>query len=182
MSVSWYWTPPSPKPYILTFPHCHFGAVSQSWDAASWTTVLILPQIKLNSQLSSYTSYLVNISMGLVVSGMWTCNSVTKPRQHIKKQIHHFADKGPPSQSYGFSSSHVCMLELDQKEGWALKNWCLQIAVLEKILESPLDCKEIKPVNPKGNQPWIFTGRTEAKAPRLWPPDTKSQLTGKDWF
>jgi len=91
------------------------------------------------------------------------------------------ANIGPYSQSYGFSSSHVQMWELDHK-AWALKNWCFQTVVLEKTLESPLDCKEIKPVNPKGNQSWIFIGRTdaEAKAPILWPPDAKSWLTGKD--
>ena len=76
---------------------------------------------------------------------------------------HHFAGKGPYSQSYGFSSSHVQMWELDHKEGWVLKNWCFQIVVLQKTLESLLDCKEITPVNPKGNQPWIFTGRTDAE-------------------
>ena len=76
-------------------------------------------------------------------------------REHIKKQRHYFADKGSYSQSYGFSSSHVWMWELDHKEGWALKNWCLQTVVLEKTVGSPLDCKEIKAVNPKGNQPWI---------------------------
>ena len=93
-----------------------------------------------------------------------------------------FADKGLYSQTYGFSSSHVWMWELDHKEGWALKNWCFRIMVLEKTLESPLDCKEIKPVNPKGNQSWIFIGRTDAEAetPILWTPDTKSQLVGKD--
>ena len=76
----------------------------------------------------------------------------------------------------------VVMWELDYKEGWALKNWCFRTLVLERTLESPLDCKEVKPVNPKGNQPWRFIGRTdaEAKAPILWPPDAKSQLTGKD--
>ena len=68
-------------------------------------------------------------------------------------QIHHFADKGPYNESYGFSSSHVQMWELDHKEGWAVKNWCFQIVVLEKTLESPLDGKEIKPANLKGNQP-----------------------------
>ena len=107
----------------------------------------------------------------------------------IKKQRHYFANKGPYSQSYGFPSSHVRMWELDHKEGWALKIWCFLIVVLEKTLESPLDCKEIQPVNPKGNQPWIFIGRTvaEAETPILWPPDAKSQLiekdpdTGKDW-
>ena len=103
-------------------------------------------------------------------------------RQHIKKQRHHFANKGLSSQSYGFSSSHVWIWELDHKEGWAPKNWCFWTVVLEKTLESPLDCKEIKPVNPKGNQPWIFIGKTdtEAEAPISWPPDAKSWLIGKD--
>ena len=103
-------------------------------------------------------------------------------RQHIKKQRHYFAEKGPCSQSYGFSSSHVWMWELDHKEGWATKNWCFWTVVLEKTLESPLECQEIKPVHPKGNQSWIFIGRTyaEAEAPILWPPDTKSHLIGKD--
>ena len=91
------------------------------------------------------------------------------------------ADKGLSSQNFVFSSSHVWMWELDYKESWALKNWYFQIAVLEKILESPLDSKEIKTVNPKGNQPCIFIGRTdvEAEAPILWPPDSKSWLIGK---
>ena len=103
-------------------------------------------------------------------------------RQHIKKQKHHFANKSPYGQSYGFSSNHVWMWEVDHKKGWAPKNWWFQIVVLEKTLESPLDCKEIKPVNPKWNQPWIFIGRTdaEAEAPILWPPDGKRRLTGKD--
>ena len=105
--------------------------------------------------------------------------SSDKPRQCIKKWRHHFADKSPYSQSYGFSSSHVWMWELDHKEGWALKIW-FQIVVLEKTLESPLDFKEIKPVNPKENQSWIITGRTDAEAPILWPPDVNSWLTGKD--
>ena len=86
-----------------------------------------------------------------------------KPGQHITKQRHHFADKGPYRQSYGISSSHVQMWELDHKEGWISKNWCFQIVVLEKTLESPLDNKEIKPVHPKGNQPWILIGRTMLK-------------------
>ena len=105
-----------------------------------------------------------------------------QPRQNIKNQKHYFADKGPYSQSYGFSSSHVWMWELDYKESWMEKNWCFWTVVLEKALESPLDCNKIKPVNPKGNQPWIFTGRTEAEAevPILWPPDVKSQLIRKD--
>ena len=85
--------------------------------------------------------------------------------------------------SYGFSSSHVQMWNLDHKEGWMLKNWCFQTVVLEETPESPSDCKEIKPVNPKGNQPWIFIGRTDAEVEALilWPPDMKSQIIGKDF-
>ena len=92
------------------------------------------------------------------------------------------ANKGPSSRGYGFSGSHVWMWELDCKESWAPKNWCFWTVVLEKTLESPLDCKEIKPVHPKGNQSWVFIGRTDIKAetPILWPPDTKSWLAGKD--
>ena len=108
--------------------------------------------------------------------------SYDQPRQHIKKQRHYFANKGLSSQSYGFSSSHVWMWKLDYKESWAPKNWCFWPEVLEKTLESPLDCKEIKPVNPKGNQSWIVIGRTDAEseAPILWPPDKKSWLIRKD--
>ena len=105
-----------------------------------------------------------------------------QPRYHIKKQRDYFANKGPSSQSYGFSSSHVWVWELDYKESWALKNWSFWTVVLETTLESPLDYKEIQPVNPKENQPWIFTGRTDVKAevPILWPPDANSQFIGKD--
>ena len=108
--------------------------------------------------------------------------SYDQPRQHIKKQRHDFADKGPSSQSYGFSSSHVCMWELDCNESWALKNWCFWTMVLEKTLESSLDCKEIQPVYPKGDQSWVFIGGTdvEAETPVLWPPDAKSWFIGKD--
>ena len=100
-----------------------------------------------------------------------------KPRQHIKVQRHYFADKGPSSQSYGFSSSHEC---------WTIKktskNWCFWTVVLEKTLESPLDCKVVKPVNPKGNQSWILIRRTdsEGETPILWLPDVKNWLFGKD--
>ena len=92
------------------------------------------------------------------------------------------ADKGTYSQSDGFSSSHAQMCELNHKEGWALKNWCFLIVVLKKTFESPLDSRDIKPVNPKGNQPWIFIGKTDAEteAPILWPSDVNSQITGKD--
>ena len=108
--------------------------------------------------------------------------SYDQPRQHVKKQRHYFSNKGPSSQSYGFSSSHAWMRELGYKESWATKNWCFWTVVLEKTLESPLDCKEIQPVHPKGNRFWIFIGRTdaEAEAPILWPLDGKNWLTGKD--
>ena len=107
--------------------------------------------------------------------------SYDQPRQHVKKQRHYFANKGPSSQSCGFSSSHVWMWELDHKESWVPKNWWFWTVVLEKTLESPLDCKEIQPVHPKGNQSWIFIGRTnaEVETPILWPPDVKDWLTGK---
>ena len=102
--------------------------------------------------------------------------SYVKPRQCIKKQRHYPANKGLYTQSCGFSSSHVCMWEVDHKGGWALKNWCFWPVVLEKTLES------IKPVNPKGNQSWMFIGRTdvEAETPALWPPDVKNWLVWKD--
>ena len=100
----------------------------------------------------------------------------------ILKSRHYFANQGPSSQSYGFSSSHVWMWELDFKESWALKNWCFWTIVLEKHLESTLDSKEIQPVHPKGNQSGIFIGRTDAEAetPTLWPPDAKNWLIWKD--
>ena len=115
--------------------------------------------------------------------------SYNQPRQHIKKQRHYFANKGPSTQSYGFSGGHEQMWELDYKESWAPKNWCFWTVLLEKTLESPLDCKEIQPVHPKGNQSWIFIARTDAEAetPILWPPDVKKWLmwkdldAGKDW-
>ena len=111
-----------------------------------------------------------------------------QPRQRIKKERHYFANKDLSSQGSGFSSGHVWMWELDCKESWAPKNWCFWTVVLEKTLESPLDCKEIQPVHPK-DQSWLFIGRTvvDAETPILWPPDVKSWLiwkdpdAGKDW-
>ena len=115
--------------------------------------------------------------------------SYDQPRQHIKKQRHYFVNRVLSSQGYGFSSSHVWMWELDYKESWVLKNWCFWIVVLEKTLEGPLNCKEIQPVNSKGDQSWVFIGRTDAEAetPIFWPPNAKSWLiwkdpdVGKDW-
>ena len=107
--------------------------------------------------------------------------SYDKPRQHIKKQRHCFANKGLASQGCGFSSSPVWMRRFDCKESWALRNWFFWTVVLEKTLESPLDCKEIKPGNPKGDQSRMFTGRTDAEAETLTfqPPDAKNWLIGK---
>ena len=112
-----------------------------------------------------------------------------QPRQHVKKQRHYFASKGLSGQGYGFSSSHVWIWELDYKESWVIKNWSLWTVVLEKTLESPLDCKEIQPVHPKGNQSWIFIGKIDAEAQTSipWPHDMESWLiwkdpdAGKDW-
>ena len=138
----------------------------------------------------------VEMKVSFFLVGPWSGKTEThskksydQPRQHIKKQRHYFDNKGPSSQGYGFSSSHVWIRELDYKESWALKNWYFWTVVLEKILASPLDCKEIQPVPPKGSQSWIFIGRTDAEAeiPILWPPDVKSWLiwkdpdAGKDW-
>ena len=106
--------------------------------------------------------------------------SYGKPGQCIRKHKHYFANRVTSSQSYGFSSSQVWMWELDHKDGWVLKYWCFWTVVLEKTLESPLDCKESTPVNPKGIQSWIFFGRTNAEVSILWAPDVKSWLIGKD--
>ena len=99
---------------------------------------------------------------------------------NILKSRHYFANKRPSRQSCGFSSSHVWMWELDYKESWVLKNWYFWTVVSEKTLESPLDCKEIQPVYPKGNQSWIFIGKTDAEVPILWPLDVENWLIGKD--
>ena len=122
------------------------------------------------------------VLMGLSRQEYWSGLAFLSP-------VDHFANKGLFSQGYGFSSGHVWMWELDYKESWVQKNWCFWTVVLEKTLESPLDCKEIQPVHPKGNQSWVFIGRTDAEAetPILWPPDVKSWLiwkdpdVGKDW-
>ena len=109
--------------------------------------------------------------------------SYYQPRQYIKKQRHYFVNKDLSSQSYGFSISHVWMWELDLTcENWEPKNWCFWTVMLEKTLESPLDCKEIQPVHPKGDQSWIFIRRNDAEAeiPVFWRPDVKNWFIGKD--
>ena len=103
-----------------------------------------------------------------------------QPRKHIKKQRHYFTNKGLSSQSYGFSISHVWMWELDYEESWMPKNWCFWTVIVEKTLESPLDCKEIQPVYPKRNPVLNIIGRTDAEALVLWSPDSKNWLIGKD--
>ena len=115
-----------------------------------------------------------------------TCSwkkSYDQPRQHTKKQRHCFANKDSSTQRYGFSNSYVGMWELDYKESWVLKNWCFWTVVLEKTLESPLGCKEIQPVHPKGDQSWVFIGKTDAKAetPILWPPDANNSYWKRLW-
>ena len=116
----------------------------------------------------------IKIHLLLGRKAMTNINNILKSRD--------FVNKGLSSQSYGFSSSHVWIWELGHKESWVPKNWCFWTVVLEKTLESPLDCKETQPVHPKGEQSWIFIGRTnaEAESPILWPPDAKKWLTGKD--
>ena len=108
--------------------------------------------------------------------------SYDQPRKHIKKQRHYFVNKDASRQSYGFSSSRVWMWDLDYIESWVPKNWCFWTVILEKTLESPMECKEIKPVHPKENQSWIFIGKTdtEAETSIVWSPDTKNWLIGKD--
>ena len=122
-------------------------------------------------------SLLLNMLSRLVITFLPRSKRLLICNQHL----HHFANKGPSSQGYGFSSGHVWMCELDCEESWALKNWCFWTVVLEKTLESPMDFKEIQPVHSK-DQPWDFFGRNYAKAetPILWSPDAKSWLTGKD--
>ena len=108
--------------------------------------------------------------------------SYGQPRRHIKIQRHYFSDKGPSNQSYGFSSSHVWMWDLDCKENWVLNNGCFWTVLLEQTVKHTLDYKEIKPIIPKGNQSWIFIGRSDAKAraPIRWPPDAKNWLIGNE--
>ena len=106
--------------------------------------------------------------------------SCDKPRQHIKKETLLCWQRSIQSKLWFFHTFYVWMWELDHSEGWVPKDWCFWIVVLDKTPESPLNCKEVKPVNSKGSQSWIFIGRTDAEAPILWSPDAKSWLIGKD--
>ena len=151
-----------------------------SWEIDGETVETVSDFIFLGSKIIADSDWSHEIKRCLLLAK----KSYDKPRQHIKKQRHYFANKGPSSQSYSFSSSYVWMWELDYKESWALKNWCFWIVVLEKTPESPLDCNEIKPVNcKKKNQSWIFIGRTDAEAemPILWSHDVKNRLRRRPW-
>ena len=145
--------------------------MADRWGAMETVTDFIF----LGSKITADGDYSHEIKRRSLL-GRESSNLDDQPRQHVKKQRHYFADKGPSSQSYGFSSSHVWMCELDHKESWGPKNWCFLTVVLEKTIESPLESKEIKLVNPKGNRHQIITGRTDAVAETLWPPDVKN------WF
>ena len=147
-----------------------------SWQIVGETMETVRGFIFLGSKITADgdCSHDIQRHFLLEIKAMTKQDSILKSRD--------ITDKSPSSQSYGFSSSHVWMWELDHKESWVLKNWCFWNVVLGKTLESPVDCKEIKPVNPKGDQSWIFIGRTdgEAETPILWSPNAKNWLTGKD--
>ena len=151
-----------------------FG-LNTSWEIYAETTETVSDFIFLGSKITSDYECSYKIKICLLLG-----NKIMTKLDSILKSRHYFANKGPSSQGYGFSISHVCMWKLDCKKSWVPKNWCLWTVVLEKTLESPLDCKEIQPVHPKGNQSWIFIGRTDAEAPTLWPPEAKNRLIGKD--
>ena len=148
-----------------------------SWQIDGETMETVTDFIFLGSKITADGDCSHEIKRCLLLEGkaMTNLDSILKSRDITLLTVLH-------SQSYGFSSSHVRLWELDCKESWALKNWCFWTVVLEKTLESPLNCKEIQPIHPKGNQSWIFIGRTDAEAETLilWPPDVKNWLTGKD--
>ena len=152
-------------------------ACCNSWGPKESETTEQLNWTELNWKFLQ----MVTTAMKLKTLAPWK-KSYNQSRQHINKQSHYFANKGPSDQGYVFSSSHVWMWELAYKESWVLKNWCFWTVVLEKTLESPLDRKEIQPIYPKGDQSWVFLGKTdiEAETPILWPPKVKNWLIWKD--
>ena len=155
-----------------------------SWQIDAETVEKVSDFIFLGSKITADGDWSHEIKRCLLLGRkvMTNLDSILKRKKKKKKQRHYVANKGPSSQGYGFSSGHVWMWKLDCEESWAPNNWCFWTLVLEKTLESSLDCKEIQPVHPKGDQSWVFIGRTdvEAETPILWPPDMKSRLTGKD--
>jgi len=148
-----------------------------SWEIDGWTVKAVSDFILGGSKVTADGDCSHEINRRLLLGR----KVMTNLDNILKKQRYFFASKGPSSQGYGFSCGHVWMWELDCEEGWAPKNWCFWTVVLEKTLESPLDCKDIQPVHPKGDQFWVFIGRTaaEAETPILWPPHTKNWLIGK---
>ena len=154
----------------------------QGWFPLRLTGWISLQSKGTRESLLQHHSWKASVLRHLALFMVRLSQPYMTPGKNVALTIRIFANKGPISQSYGFSSSYVWMWDLDHKEGWVLTNWCFQTVFLEKMLENPLDSKKLKPVNPKGNQPWIFIGRTdaEAKAPMLWSPDAKSWHIGKD--
>ena len=148
------------------------------WQIDGKTVATVTDYILLGSKITADGDCSHEIKRHLLLGR----NVMTKLDSILKKQRHYFADKGPSNESYSFSGRHVWMWDLDYKESWVPKNGCFWTVMLEKTLESPLDCKEIQPVHPKGNQSWIFIGRTdvEAETPILCPPDAKNWLIWKD--
>ena len=147
-----------------------------SWEIDGETVETVSDFIFLGSKITSDGDCSHEIKRHLLLGR----KLMTNLDSILKKQRHYLANKGPSGQGYGFSSGHVWMSELDREESWAPKNWCFWTVVLEKTLESPLDCKEIQLAHPKGDQSWVFFGRTDAETPILWPPHGKSWLICKD--
>ena len=145
--------------------------MANRWETMETVTDILFLGSKITAD--GDCSHEIKTCLFLGRKAMTNLDSILKSRD--------IASKGLSSQSYGFSNSHVWIWELDHEESWTPKNWCFWTVVLEKTLERPLNCKEIQPVHPQGNQSWIFIGRTDAvaEAPILWPPDVKSWLTGK---
>ena len=148
-----------------------------SWEIDGETVETVKDFIFLGSQITADGDCSHEIKRHFLLGRkvMTNLDSILKSRDY-------FANKGPSSQGYGFFSSHVLMWELDYKKSWMLKNLCFWTVVLENSFESPLECKEIQPVHPKGDQSWVFIGRTDAEAaiPILWPPDVRNWLIWKD--
>ena len=201
--VCLYWCPLSPwchptiSASVTPFSSCLLsspasGPFTMSWLFASGGQSFGASASVLPMSIQGWFSLGLTGLISLLSNGLSRVLSSTTIQKHqfsgaqpflkSKKQRHYIANKGLSSQGYGFSSGHVWMWELHCEESWAPKNWCFWTVVLEKTLESPLDCKEIQPVHPKGDQSWVFTGRTDAEAetPILWPPHAKSWLVGKD--
>ena len=165
--------------YGLAVDFCYFNLARLKWQIKGETMETVTEFIFLGFRITADGNCSHEIKRCLLLGrkAMTNLDSILKSRDIT------LSTKVWLVKDYGFSSSHVCMCELQYKESWAPKNRCFWTVVLEKSLESPLDCKEIKPGNPKGNQPWIFIGRTdaEAEAPILWPPVAKSQMWLSDW-